>query len=249
MDLNLPKGFRLANTPAFTTAEQKAKQELEALIGHDVYSDHLAVLQQAKKDHGMTDEWLEDATMQLDREWCEYVRGVLARYNGVIKGLQDKYTQIQQTNFNHSYTERDHADLQFLQTLIKTRILNECQNSPVLVERLLEDFIHTEKGARAIMFLSNDSEIGKLIQPHYTTAAANAKTAAEKQFDADKAARLDRLDEQIAPMIINQVIVQAVLNAAEERVGKDRAEWGATHYFGGKNSPEAQFRKGENGNV
>jgi hypothetical protein len=78
------------------------------------------------------------------------------------------------------------------------------------------------------MFLSNDSQIGKLIKPYYSTAAINAKTAAEKQFDADKAARLDKLDEQIAPMIMNQVIGQAALKVAEERVSKDEAEWAGT---------------------
>jgi hypothetical protein len=244
MDYKLPSGFKLAGATT-ATAEQQSKQKLETIIGRDIYSDYLAQLQQAKKDHGYTDEWLHEQTVQLNRDWCHYVRSALAEYSGVVKGLQERYEQIQNTNFVHSYTERDYADFQFLQTLIKTRIVNECQNSPVLVERVLDEFIRTEKGAQAIMFLSNDSQIGKLIKPYYSTAAINAKTAAEKQFDADKAARLDKLDEQIAPMIMNQVIGQAALKVAEERVSKDEAEWAGTFYFGGKNSPEATYSRKE----
>ena len=234
-NFKLPNGWNIMK-PAGEVAADKAKAELEALIGSDLYFSQLAALEKDKKDHGYTDEWLREQTVQLNRAICTYMQDLLSRYDEAIDLVHAEYQRVKNTNFQHSYTERDYADLQYLQTLIKSRIVNECDNEPTiqsgLVERVVEDFIHTEKGARAIMFLAADSQIGELLKPYYPTAAKNAKTAAERKFDADKAAKLDQLSSEHGKMVVNSVIGGAVLQAAQERLNRD-----AKSYFDTDKAP------------
>ena len=235
-NFKLPTGWNIMK-PAGEVAADKAKEELEALIGSDIYFSRLAELEQAKKDHNYTDEWLREQTVQLNRAICTYVQDLLSRYDEAIGLVNAEYQRVKNINFQHSYTERDYTDLQYLQTLIKSRIVNECDNETTIqavqVERVVEDFIHTEKGARAIMLLAGDSEIGKLLKSYYPTAAQNAKTAAERKFDADKAAKLDQLSTEHGKMIVNSVIGGAVLQAAQERLNRD-----AKSYFDTDKAPQ-----------
>ena len=139
--------------------------------------------------------------------------------------------KIRATNFEHRYTERDYADLQFIQNLIKTRMVAEGQNNEVLIGRIADDYINTQVGARAIMFLSGDSEVGKLLQDYYPRAAQNAKSAAELQFEKDKAAELDRLESALIPFLQANIIGGGMLKAAEERVTADIVKQGDELYF------------------
>ena len=143
-----------------------------------------------------------------------------ARY---IDEQRAEIAKVRATNFEHRYTERDYADLQFIQNLIKTRMVAEGQNNEVLIGRIAD--------ARAIMFLSGDSEVGKLLQDYYPRAAQNAKSAAELQFEKDKAAELDRLESALIPFLQANIIGGGMLKAAEERVTADVVKQGDELYF------------------
>lgn len=207
--------------------------QLKDLIGQDFYNTIADSLKQEQRDKGYTDEWLKEAFYQSNRKWRDMLALAVAENNGEISKRMEQYAKIKNTNFAHNLSERDLTDLQFLQTLIKTRILNECQGQPYLVERMLDDYINTQVGARAIMFLANDSEVGKEVKPHYAKAAANAQSVAEKRFYEDKAAKLDRIDNEVAPFYFNAIIGDAMLKQTDERVNIDNAEQAAGHYFDG----------------
>jgi len=206
---------------------------LKDLIGQDFYNSIANSLKQEQRDKGYTDEWLKEAFYVFNREWRDMLAMAVAENNGEISKRMEQYAAIKNTNFAHNLSERDLADLQFLQTLIKTRILNECQEQPIFVERVLDEYIHTQIGARAIMFLANDSEVGKMVKPHYIAAAESAQSVAEKRFNEDKAAKLDRIDREVAPFYLNAIIGDAMLKQADERVSRDNAEQAAGHYFDG----------------
>ena len=101
------------------------------------------------------------------------------------------------------------------------------------------EFIHSQKGARAIMFLANDTEIGKEVKPFYPIAADNARTVAEKRFDEAKAAKLEQIDKALIPLMQMSVIGGAMLKQAEDRVNADMAAESERLYFG----DEEQERK------
>ena len=86
-------------------------------------------------------------------------------------------------------------------------------------------------GARAIMFLSADNEVGKYAKVRYEVASKNAKTAAERAFDADKAAKLDSLQSQLLPYMQAAVIGNKMLERAEQQVSRDMSERAGTIYF------------------
>ena len=66
------------------------------------------------------------------------------------------------------------------------------------------------------MFLSGDSELGKLLQDYYPRAAQNAKSAAELQFEKDKAAELDYSFYLIVQMLSGTVTLNG--NYGEKRI-------------------------------
>ena len=206
--------------------------KLNQLIGSHFYDKAAERIKQEQKNRAYTDEWAQEQTAKLNKEWLEIVRTAVAENNGEIQKKQDEYSKVQNTNFDHHYTPQDYADLQYLQTLIKARIINECGGQSALVERVLGEFIYSQKGARAIMFLANDAEIGKEVKPFYPVAAENARTAAEKRFDEAKAAKLERLDKETIPLLQMAVTGNAMLEQAEDRVNADRAAEAAKLYFG-----------------
>lgn len=217
---------------------------LNKLIGSGTYDNVLANIKQEQKDKGYTDEWLESRIRDLNKEWRDTVQQAVVQTKRVINQKQGEYDKVKDANFNHNYTPQDYADLQYLQTLIKARILNECNGEPVLVERILGEFIHTQKGARAIMFLANDSDIGNLVKSYYMPAAENARTAAETRFDADKAAKLAQMDKEITPLLQMSVIGDAMLKQAEDRVSDDNVKIATDYYFGAgkeKDCPQPQW--------
>ena len=212
--------------------------KLNQLIGSQLYSKAVERIKQEKKNKAYTDEWAQEQTAKLNKEWLEIVRMAVAENNGEIQKKQDEYNRVHNTNFDHHYTPQDYADLQYLQTLIKARIVNECGGQSALVERLLGEFIYSQKGARAIMFLANDTEVGKEIKPFYSIAAENARTAAEKRFDEAKAAKLNEIDKALIPLMQMSVTGNAMLEQAENRVNADRAAEAEKLYFGGVEQEE-----------
>ena len=206
--------------------------KLNQLIGSHLYDKAVERIKQEQRNRAYTDEWAQEQAAKLNKEWLEIVRTAVAENNGEIQKKQDEYNKVQNTNFDHHYTPQDYADLQYLQTLIKARIINECGGQSALVERVLGEFIYSQKGARAIMFLANDAEIGKAVKPFYPVAAENARTAAEKRFDEAKATKLERLDKETIPLLQMAVTGNAMLEQAEDRVNADRATEAAKLYFG-----------------
>lgn len=206
--------------------------KLNQLIGSHLYNKTVEHIKQEQKNKAYTDEWAQEQTAKLNKEWLEIVRMAVAENNGEIQKKQDEYNRVQSTNFDHHYTPQDYADLQYLQTLIKARIINECGGQSALVERLLDEFIYSQKGARAIMFLANDTEVGKVVKPFYPIAAENARTAAEKRFDEAKAAKLNEIDKALIPLMQMAVTGNAMLEQAENRVSADWAAEAAKLYFG-----------------
>lgn len=208
--------------------------KLNHLIGSHLYDKAEERIKQEQKNKAYTDAWAQEQTAKLNKEWLNIVRMAVAENNGEIQKKQDEYSKVQNTNFAHNYTPQDYADLQYLQTLIKARIINESGGQFALVERILGEFIYSQKGARAVMFLANDTEIGKAVKPFYSVAAENARTAAEKRFDEAKAAKLAELDNAMIPYMQNAVIGDAMLKQAEDRVNADIAAEAARLYFGGE---------------
>ena len=214
--------------------------KLNQLIGSQVYSKAVEHIKQEQRNKGYTDEWAQEQTAKLNKEWLHTLRQAVAENNGIVQQKQGEYDRVKNTCFDHKYTPQDYADLQYLQTLIKARILNECGGQPAMVERVVGEFIYSHKGARAVMFLANDAEIGKLMKPHYATAAENARTAAEKRFDEEKAARLEQMDKAIIPYMQMAVIGDAMLKQAEAFVSADEAARAASVYFGGEEYKQAE---------
>ena len=66
---------------------------------------------------------------------------------------------------------------------------------------------------------------------NYPRAAQNAKSAAELQFEKDKAAELDRLESALIPFLQANIIGGGMLKAAEERVTADVVKQGDELYF------------------
>ena len=208
--------------------------KLNHLIGSHLYDKAAERIRQEQKNKAYTDAWAQEQTAKLNKEWLNIVRMAVAENNGEIQKKQDEYNKVQNTNFAHNYTPQDYADLQYLQTLIKARIINESGGQPALVERILGEFIYSQKGARAVMFLANDTEVGKAVKPFYPIAAENARTAAEKRFDEAKAAKLEQMDKVLIPLMQMSVIGGAMLKQAEDRVNADMAAEAARLYFGGE---------------
>ena len=208
--------------------------KLNQLIGSHLYDKAAERIKQEQKNRGYTDVWAQEQTVKLNKEWLEIVQMAVAENNGEIQKKQDEYNRVQNTNFEHKYTPQDYADLQYLQTLIKARILNECGGQPTLVKRILDEFIYLQKGARAIMFLATDTEVGKNVKPFYSLAAENARTAAEKRFDEAKAAKLDEIDKTIVPLMQMGAIGDGMLQQAKDRVNADIWAEGTRLYFGGR---------------
>ena len=207
--------------------------QLKDLIGQNLYGKVVDGLKQEQRDKGYTDKWLKETIFQFNREWRDMLALAVAENNGEISKRMAQYTTIKNTNFTHNLSKRDIADLQFLQTLIKTRILNECQGQPALIRRILDEYINTQVGARAIMFLANDGDVREDVKPYYTKAAANATSVWEKRFYEEKAEKLDRLDKEIAPFYLNAIIGDAMLKQANERVSQDAEEQAPGYYFDG----------------
>ncbi len=236
--------------PSGWTVMQRAKWQprtLQALIDTKPYPAALAKLQKQKEDCGYTDKWYQDELRKLNREWRNKVQSAIEENTRYIDEQRAELEKVRNTSFEHRYTERDYADLQFMQNLIKTRIAAEGQNNDVLIGRIVDDYINTQVGARAIMFLSGDSEVGKLLQDYYPRAAQNAKSAAELKLEKDKAAELDRLDSALIPFLQANIIGGGLLKAAEERVTADVAKQGDELYFSGETDEGAKGK--ENGYV
>ena len=205
---------------------------LQVLIDTNPYPAALAKLQKQKEDCGYTDKWYREGGLRkMNNEWLNKVQSAIEENTRYIDEQRAEIAKVRATNFEHRYTERDYADLQFMQNLIKTRIAAEGQNNGVLIGRIVDDYINTQVGARAIMFLSGDSEVGKLLQDYYPRAAQNAKSAAELQFEKDKAAELDRLESALIPFLQANIIGGGMLKAAEERVTADIVKQGDKLYF------------------
>ena len=79
--------------------------------------------------------------------------------------------------------------------------------------------------------IHNGERVGKLLQDYYPRAAQNAKSAAELQFEKDKAAELDRLESALIPFLQANIIGGGMLKAAEERVTADVVKQGDELYF------------------
>lgn len=210
---------------------QNNRPSIQKLIEDKPYRRMLAELKRIAKDKGYTAQWLKEQIVQLNKEYYDFcLKAVMENRQKLDKAMAE-YEKANGAYFEHSYSAADHADLQFLQTLIKTRLLNECQNQPVLVERVIGEYINTQKGARAIMFLVNDPEIGGLLQIYYNTAMQNAQSAAEKRFYADKEAELNKKMSEINPLTFNDVLGTSMLSEASDRVGRDNAEKVNDYYF------------------
>jgi len=210
---------------------QNNRPSIQKLIEDKPYRRMLAALKKIAKDKGYTAQWLKEQVVQLNKEYYDFcLKAVMENRQKLDKAMAE-YEQAKSVYFEHSYSAADHADMQFLQTLIKTRLLNECQNQPVLAERVIGEYINTQKGARAIMFLVNDSEVGELLKIHYSTAMQNAQSAAEKRFYADKEAALNKMMSEINPLTFNDVLGTAMLSEASDRVGRDNAEKVNDFYF------------------
>lgn len=236
MNRTLPNGW--------TFYERPKQSKLQKLISEKNYTAALTALQQSKKDHGYTDEWYKERLWKLNKEWLSEVRAAVADNNHCMTEIQNQIAQVRNTRFQYNYTEREYADLQFMQTLIKTRIINEGQDDAGRINGILDEFINTQEGARAIMFLSGDSEVGKFAKTRYEMAVKNSKTAAERQFDADKAAKLDKLNGELIPYFQASIIGGKMLERAESQVNTDMAEWAGTFYFREDNTAPFVFPQG-----
>lgn len=221
----LPSGWKPFEGPIQTP------HKLQQLISNRPYEKALAALQKRKEDCGFTDKWYKDERRKMNAEWLSNVQDAVAenqRYIGEQYTARDK---IEAMNYQHNYTERDYADLQFMQTLIKTRIVTEGQSNDTLIGRIISEYINTQVGARAIMFLTGDNEVGKAVLPFYKIATENAKTAAERKFEVDKAAALDKLDKALVPYLQADIIGGAMLTQAQEMVGVGMSEVCDAIYF------------------
>lgn len=201
--------------------KQAERPMLLKILEDKIYEHDLAELKQIAKDKGYTEEWLKNQIIELNKLYLEISEKALEDYDNQLSKSEEQANKIKNTNFEHNYTSTDYADLQFLQTLIKSRLLNESQNNLVIAERILKEYINTQKGARAITFLADDKEIGELIKGFYRTAYINAQSPAEKKFNATKEAELNKLNSDIVKMTQTAIIGQGNLRVAKERVQAD----------------------------
>lgn len=216
---------------------QNSRPLIQKLIEDKPYRRMLAELKQIAEDKGYTAKWLKEQTAELNKEYYDFCLKAVMENRQKLDKAMEEYKQAKDIYFEHNYSAADYTDLQFLQTLIKTRLVNECKNQPVLAERVIAEYINTQKGARAIMFLANDPDISKdskiseMLKSHYNTATQNAQSAAEKRFYADKEAALDKMMSEINPLTFNDVLGTAMLSEASEWVGMDKAEKAGDFYF------------------
>ena len=211
--------------------QREQRLSLEKLIEDNIYEQDLATLKQLAIDKGYTQEWFKRQVAQLNRQFLELAQQALDECNSKIDTLEAERDKIKGVFYHPNYSATDYADLQFLQTLIKTRLMNEAQNQPILAERILGEFINTQKGARSIMFLANDSDVGKLVRPFYSRAAEQAQSASEKRFNADKTAKLDEANTQIIDLTKTTLIGGALVKVAADRVRADERERADSIYF------------------
>ena len=208
---------------------QNNRPSIQKLIEDNPYRRMLAELKQYAEDRGYTAEWLKKQTAEFNKEYHALCLNAVMENRHKLDKAMEEYNQAKGIFFQHNYSAADYADLQFLQNLIKTRLVNECKNQPVLAERVIAEYINTQKGARAIMFLANDPDISKdskiseVLKSHYNTATQNAQSAAEKRFYADKEAELNKKMDEINPLTFNDVLGTAMLNEASARVEMDNA--------------------------
>lgn len=210
---------------------QNRRPLITKLIEDKVYRTALEELKQLAEDKGYTEEWLRRQIEQLNKEFSALCEKAVMEHRQKLVQATDEYNQAKDIYFPHDYSAADYADLQFMQTLIKTRIMNECQNQPYLVERVVGEYINTQKGARAIMFLANDNEVGGLLQFYYNTAMQNAQPAAEKRFYADKEAELNKMKDEIDSLKRTDIIGSSLLDEAKQRVQDDIVGRTNDHYF------------------
>lgn len=220
--------------------EMKNLPTLERVLVESPYEKAVAELKEVAEDKGYTAEWLKKQMAQLNKDYHAYLTKAVEEYNEKLEKVKDEYRTVNATSFEHNFTAADYADLQFLQSLIKTRILNECGKNPAMVERVLNDYINTQKGARAIMLLSNDKEVGDWTRQYYDTATANAQTPAEKRFIAEKAVALDKIADEINRMEINYTIGASLLKQSHERVTADFVDRANEIYWGSGDKEESQ---------
>lgn len=219
---------------------QKNLPTLERVIEGAPYDKAVAELKEVAEDKGYTAEWLKKQMAQLNKDYHAYLTKAVEEYNASLEKVKDEYQTVNATSFEHNFTAADYADLQFLQSLIKTRILNECGKNPAMVERVLNDYINTQKGARAIMLLTNDKEVGDWTKQYYDTATANAQTPAEKRFIAEKAVALDKIADEVNRMEMNYTIGSSLLKQSHERVTADFVDRANEIYWGSGDKGESK---------
>lgn len=220
--------------------EQKNRPTLERVLIESPYEKAAEELKEIAEDKGYTAEWLKKQIAQLNKDYHAYLTKAVEEYNAQLEKVKDEYQTVNSTSFEHNFTAADYADLQFLQSLIKTRILNECGKNPAMVERVLKDYINTQKGARAIMLLTNDKEVGDWAKQYYDTATANAQTAAEKRFISEKAVALDKIADEVNRMETNYTIGSSLLKQSHERVTADFVDRTNEIYWGSVDKGESK---------
>ena len=215
---------------------QKNLPTLEKVISGMPYDKAVAELKEIAEDKGYTADWLKKQLAQLNKDYHAYLTKAVEEYNAQLEKVKDQYQAVNATSFEHNFTAADYADLQFLQSLIKTRVLNECGKNPAMIERVLNDYINTQKGARAIMLLSNDKEVGEWTRQYYDTAVSNAQSPAEKRFISEKAVALDKVADEVNRMEMNYTIGASLLKQSHERVTADFVDMTNEIYWGGENN-------------
>ena len=125
----LPSGWTVMQQPKWKP------YALQSLIDTNPYPTALAKLQKQKEDCGYTDKWYQDELRKMNKEWRNKVQSAIEENSRYIDEQRAEIAKVRATNFEHRYTERDYADLQFMQNLIKTRIAAEGQNNGVLSQR------------------------------------------------------------------------------------------------------------------
>jgi len=212
--------------------QQETRMTMEKLIEDRIYEQDLATLKQLAIDKGYTQEWLKRQIAQLNKQFLALAKQALDECSAKIDKLENERNKIKGVYFQPNYSATDYADLQFLQTLIKTRLMNEAHNQPIIAERILDEYINTQKGARAIMFLANDSELGNMVKRFYSRAAEQAQSASEKRFNADKAAEMAKIETQIINLSRTAIVGSALVKVAADRVRADEQERASSIYFG-----------------
>ncbi len=222
---------------------QKNLPTLEKIIEGMPYDKAVAELKEVAEDKGYTADWLKKQLAQLNKDYHAYLTKAVEEYNTQLEKVKDQYQTVNATSFEHNFTAADYADLQFLQSLIKTRVLNECGKNPAMIERVLNDYINTQKGARAIMLLSNDKEVGEWTRQYYDTAVSNAQSPAEKRFISEKAVALDKVADEVNRMEMNYTIGASLLKQSHERVTADFVDMTNEIYWGGENNVKRDGEK------